>query len=163
MQIALYVAPMDVSFDEIAVEEVPSELGDNMGHFTNACFSSRWSHTRGNGAGNWLNVGVEHFANRFGIDDAAWGGVVPCFRPDGTAVTQPDSTASWSYGYMYWQNPFGWNDKGTTGAAEPFGVFATATIDEFYILPDGTMSIRKLQNTVTRMTNDCVYLNGVLQ
>ena len=140
-----------------------------MGHFTNACFSSRWSHTRTNGAGNWIDVGSKAkgeegtFPNRFGIDDAAWGGGVPCFRPDGTMDSQPDSNASWSYGYMYWQNPFGWNMKGTKGYTAPFREFATSTIDEFYILPDGTMSIQKLQNTVTRMTNDWVYLNGVLQ
>ena len=163
MQLALYVTPLDVSFDEIAVEEVPSDQGEHAGHFTNTLFSSRWSHTRGNGAGNWIQVGAAGFPNRFGVDNAAWEGVVPCFRPDGTAIAQPDSTASWSYGYMYWQNPFGWNHKETTGTMTPFGVFATGTIDEFFILPDGTMSIIKLQNTVTRMTNDCVYLNGVLQ
>ena len=169
MQLQLYVTPMDVSFDEIAVEEVPSDQGEHFGHFTNTYFSSRWSHTRTNGAGDWIDVGSKadgeegEFPNRFGVDTAAYEGIVPCFRPDGTAIAQPDSTTSWSYGYMYWANPFGWNIKGTKGHTAPFREFATSTIDEFYILLDGTMSIMKLQNTVARMTNDCVYLNGVLQ
>ena len=61
MFLPLYICPLDVSFANIAVEEVPHEDHPNNGDVHTGYFARKdlalwWHHTRLNGAGKWRNV-----------------------------------------------------------------------------------------------------------
>lgn len=44
----------------------------------------------------------------------------------------------------------------------PYREFATDTVDEIMLEPNGMVGVRKLVNQITRTTNDVIRLNGVL-
>ena len=66
MELYQYVTPMDVSFSEIAVQEVPCFTYEVEGYFTNSYFNGAFAHTGGwwgAGAGRWSNVNVGNKTN----------------------------------------------------------------------------------------------------
>ena len=155
----LYVTPLDVSFSQIAVEEVPCTQGSRHGYFEHVDFSDMNSHTRANGAGGWNNVNSN---NLFDEDDASVD-ELPRMRWDHMIVTYPDPTVGWLNGYFEWNIPYGWNVKGTSGETSEHGQFATETRHRVDIDTEGTVTLRKLNKFATRTTNDVVFLNGVMQ
>ena len=155
----MYVTPLTVSFSGIAVEEVPCDQGSVEGYFRYATPTNRWSHTRAAGAGKWRDVDVY---NRVGgtdnvRDEAALAEELLPMTSDGTLTN--DYSCGWLDGLMVWQVPFGWNEKGTTGASDPFNTFGTI-LQEFYIDRWGQTTVQKFGNRATRLLNGRRFLNS---
>ena len=115
MKLHLYAQPMDVSFSEIMIEEVPCVNCEVEGYFENPYFNVIAGHTRIAGAGNWVKVG---FDNKIGKEDvAAYLDKIPWLTPDGNETT--NVACAWTEGRVYIDNPFGWNVLGTTNGIPP--------------------------------------------
>ena len=154
MELELYVKPLDVSFFEIAVEEVPCNRGLHTGYFDNPYFSHMWYHTRENHAGNWVDVSLGNF---FAYDNAAIADKLDqILTVDSVGNSVEDG---WIDGNITWEVPFGWNEAGTSGQAEAYRTFAEGVTQEMIIFHNGRTGVRKLGNQVVRMTNDVVILN----
>ena len=160
MELYLYVKPFNVSFSEIAVEEVPCFTYEARGYFSNPYFNGVFAHTGGSwgaGAGTWMNVNVGD--NRLlGYDTAAYNAKIPWLTPNGTPTT--NAAYAWTYGFALTDNPFGWNVKGTTGDTPPYKQFGEDIQDEFMIDNRGSVGVAKLYNRVLRTTNDVITLDG---
>lgn len=157
MELDLSVSPKDVSFRNISIEEVPCDIGVHTGHFSHQCFSNVWSHTRENGAGLWHSVG---FDNDFAVDLAECSTAIPrLLLPDLNGLYD----YRWTSGFLSWNVPYGWAASNCAMDAEPLGRFAEDVRHEVTLSPDGTTSIMKFGNVISRMTNDMVRLNGVIQ
>ena len=158
----LFIGPFDVDFREIAVEEVPDSGGTGSGYFGRMDLASWTSHTIANGAGRWFNVAE---GNRMGgeedVCDQA-GVTEPLSRMNASGLFVDDPNCGWLHGTIDMPNPFGWNAKDTT-SGQPIGRFAENTRDFIELEDYGKCSVQKLQNEVYRLTNGCVYLNGVMQ
>lgn len=160
MELYLYVTPMDVSFSEIAVQEVPCFTYTVEGYFENPYFNGVFAHTGGwwgAGAGNWADV--ERDDNRLDAEDtAAYNSRIPWLTPSGTPTT--NAVYAWTSGYAYTDNPFGWHIKGTRGETPPYKCFGESIKDQFMIDTHGRVGVLKLNNRVLRTTNDVVTLMG---
>ena len=131
MYLYMYVTPLDVSFSEIAVEEVPCLIYEASGYFRSPYYNGAFGHTTQAGAGTWMNVlTAENQIN--GHDRAAYVEKIPWLTPDGTETT--NAAYAWTAGTVYINNPFGWNAKGTTNGPphKSFGedIRATFMLDE---------------------------------
>jgi hypothetical protein len=155
MELDLYIAPFDVSFNGIAVEEVPCNTGSHTGYFDNPYFSHMWYHTRDNHAENWVDVSLGNF---FAYDNAA----INCSLDQILILDSEGNSVDggWLDGSIIWNVPFGWNDAGTSGTKEPYKTFAESTCQEMIIFNNGRTGVRKLGNQVVRMTNDVIILNA---
>ena len=51
-----YIGPFDVSFQNIIVEEIPTDMGFHSGYFSDPQYSTFWAHSVNNGAGKWNHV-----------------------------------------------------------------------------------------------------------
>ena len=160
MAFELYVLPLTVSFQNIAVEEVPNELGGPSGYFTNAYFSAYWHHNRDCGAGRWRKINDNNY---FMTDIPAVSISLPRMRADGTLVHSNDTTVGWQDGQLIWEDPFGWNVTNVSETASEYGTFATGTRQETVVTSDGTVTLRKFGNEAVRGTNGIPFLNGVMQ
>ena len=157
MKLHLYVTPLDVSFSEIAVEEVPSLLYEAEGYFNNPFFNGAFAHTRIAGAGIWHDVSVE---NRFAkFDEAGYTNNIPWLTPEGLVTNNP--AYAWTDGVVNINNPFGWNCKGTTGYAAPHKNFAIDVKDKIQLNRYGKVGVFKLDNHVIRSTNGVITLHGL--
>jgi hypothetical protein len=154
MTLNLYIKPLDVSYEALAVMEIPCNDGVKSGHFALPYFSNIWSHTSDNGAGNWVNVRGGNF---FAEDEAALDCEVPQAYYEGTGS---QSVATWRAGYIKWEIPIGWNIWGTTGDEPCHKGFSKSASMEMFLSEDGTVVVKKLDNLVERMTNDFIRLNG---
>ena len=159
MQLRLFVLPLDVSFSEIAVEEVPCFTYKVEGYFENPYFNGAFAHTGGwwgAGAGNWIDVDID---NRFGeYDEAAYIDKIPWLTPEGIVTT--NIAYAWTSDYAYIDNPFGWNVKGTTGNTIPHKQFGEYIQDTIMLDSHGRVGVFKLDNWVERSTNDVIHLYG---
>ena len=157
MKLYMYVTPLDVSFSEIAVEEVPCLTYEASGYFQNPYYNGAFSHTRQAGAGNWMNVLVND--NKLdGYDTAAYHDKIPWLTPTGMVTT--DTAYSWTDGCVYVDNPFGWNVKDTQGEAIPHEQFGEDIYATFMLDGNGRVGVFKLDNWVSRTTNDVINLYG---
>ena len=142
MKLRLYVMPFTVSFQNIAVEEVPCNRGDQFGYFTNTLFSSRWSHTSAMGAGKWLNITA---GNKFGEDKSTYG----------------EWPLPWEAGELIWAIPVGWNVKNTHSGPQvknfPVEYESRKTIDS-----EGTITQSKHNHSISKATNGVIRLDGVI-
>jgi hypothetical protein len=154
MTLNLYVKPLDVSYEALAVMEIPCNDGVKSGHFALPYFSNIWSHTSDNGAGNWVNIRGGNF---FAEDEAALDCEVPQAYYEGTGSL---SEATWRAGYIKWEIPLGWNIGGTSGDDSFHKRFSTSASMEIFLSENGTVGVKKLDNFVERMTNDFIKLNG---
>ena len=152
MRMDLYVLPLDVSFTEVLIEEVPcgGERGRATGYFADARFSGLWSHTAENGAGNWCAIGFE---NDIGEDRP---------RIEGSL---PKIGNQWSDGFLFWETPFGWVEKPsdsleTAKGSPPHKEFATDIHQVVQIDSDGTCLIKKFGHQATRSIDEKAYLDG---
>ena len=160
MYLKLYVKPFSVSFSRIAIQEVVSLTYEAEGYFLNPYFNGAFAHTGGiggAGAGNWCDTDEY---NMFSIDTAAYEDKIPWLTPDG--IVTNDVAFSWTAGYVYIDNPFGWHNKGTRGDTSPVKQFGEDIRDEIMLTSDGTVGVRKLYKQVTRTTNGVIRLNGAL-
>ena len=159
MKLYLYITPLEVSFSEIAVEEVPCLTYEAEGYFTNIYFNGAFAHTGGQwgaGAGRWADVDRN---NQFGeYDEAAYNDKIPWLTPNGTPTT--NAAYAWTEGYVYIDNPFGWHVKGTSGNTPPYKVFGENIQDTIMLDEHGRVGVWKLNNWVIRTTNDVVSLFG---
>ncbi len=159
MKLYLYITPLEVSFSEIAVEEVPCLTYEAEGYFTNLYFNGAFAHTGGQwgaGAGRWADVDRN---NQFGeYDEAAYNDKIPWLTPNGTPST--NAAYAWTEGYVYIDNPFGWHVKGTSGNTPPYKVFGENIQDAIMLDEHGRVGVWKLDNWVIRTTNDVVSLFG---
>ena len=156
MRLHLYVEPMDVSFSQIAVEEVPCYTYDARGYFTNPYFNGILGHTRLAGAGCWGNIDND---NKIGEEDeAGYVDKIPWLTPSGTETT--NAACAWTDGKVYIDNPFGWNVLGTEGDTSPYKEFGHDIQDTIMLDGQGRVGVFKLDNWVERKTNDVVHLHG---
>ena len=155
----IYILPMFVSFSEIAVEEVPCDVGVPTGYFSFPAMAGAASHTVDNGAGTWINVD-EH--NYMGEDRPGIHRELLPMTPNGTLTN--DVSVGWLEGTLYWPTPFGWNVKDTTGNHAEHGRFATWAAHETWINPDGSCGVRKFQSyDASRDIGTNVWFNGQLR
>ena len=155
MKLHLYVTPLEVSFTEIAVEEVPCLNYEVNGYFENPYFNGMFGHTAQAGAGRWYDVRDD---NRFAdYDEAAYHDKIPWLTPDGKVTT--NAACAWTDGTLYIDNPFGWNVKGTTNGA-PHKCFGEDVRATFMLDENGRVGVFKLDNRVDRQTNGVVRLFG---
>ena len=167
MLLPLYIGPFDVSFVNIAVEEVPHEDHPNnadvhTGYFARKDLALWWHHTRLNGAGKWRNV---REANRMGGDNVFdQAGIEKTLsRVNSSGLFVDDPNCRWSYGRIVMATPFGWNEADTRGEALPYKMFATDVRGVLELQANGTFGVEKLNNTVIRYASGEVFLNGVRQ
>ena len=160
MELYLYIMPLEVSFSEIYVEEVPCFTYEANGYFTNPYFNGAFAHTGGQwgaGAGTWLEVDVK--GNKVdGYDTAAYKDKIPWLTPSGAPTT--NVAYAWKDGSVDIDNPFGWHVKGTRGNTPPHKVFGEHIQDTIMLDRQGRVGVWKLDNWVERSTNDVVWLYG---
>jgi len=94
MLLELSVNPLTVSFEGIAMQEVPSDQGVHIGYFNGSEFMHRWFHNTSMGAGEWIDIAE---GNIWGLD-----------RSRMLNWPQP-----WTAGQLVWDIPIGWNRCGT--------------------------------------------------
>ena len=94
MFLKLSVNPLTVSFEGLAMQEVPSNQGVHTGYFNSSEFMHLWSHNTSMGAGKWRDI-VE--GNLFGWDESRM-------------LNWPQP---WATGQLVWNIPIGWNCCGT--------------------------------------------------
>ena len=157
LQLDVQILPLDVSFQEIWVEEVPSTMGVQTGYFKHPYFDGDRCHSRENGAGVWFSVLDENIIDA--RDTAAYTQPYPRMTPGGQL--SESLSVGWIAGENVWSIPLGWNVPQTPDGAEPWKCFAadetqTFTIDEF-----GTAGVRKLRHEAVREMLGSVYLDGV--
>ena len=160
MKLYLYVTPLDVSFSEIAVQEVPCFTYTVEGYFRNPYFNGVFAHTGGQwgaGAGRWSNVNVADNRLRF-YDTAAYETKIPWLTPSGAPTTNP--ACAWTEGHAYMDTPLGWNVKDTSGNTPPYKQFGENLQQVFRIDRHGRVGVFKLDNGVTRTTNDVMTIFG---
>ncbi len=150
------ILPLDVSFQGISVEEVPSEVGFQTGYFTHPYFDGDRCHSRENGAGIWHRVTSENVIDA--RDTAAYVQSYPRMTSDGHLTES--ASEGWMSGRNVWSVPFGWNVFGTDGKVEPFKCFASEETQAFSIDSDGTAGVRKFRHEVVRTILGSVYLDG---
>ena len=156
MEIPSYALPLDVSFSQIAIEEVQNDGGSAVGYFTHSDFRNWWHHDENTGAGNWLDVDVH---NKIGIDYPRLESELYRMTDDGIFVDDP--RYGWRYGELNWDNPFGWNEQGTAKGTPEHKRFAVDEKQKMVIFETGRTGVWKLRNVVTRDIDGTVYLNGV--
>ena len=156
MMLYLYAEPMDVSFSQIMIEEVPCTNCEKDGYFKNPYFDVISGHTRIAGAGEWARVDLD---NKIGKEDeAGYVDKIPWLTPDGNETT--NAVCAWTDGEVVIDNPFGWNSLGTTNGVPPYKVFGHDIRDTIRIDSHGRVGVFKLDNWVERTTNDVVLLYG---
>ena len=141
MELVTILLPTNVCFANIEVIEVPSMEGSHTGYFSDPVWSNLWYHTTDNGAGTWDEVADD---NSCGSDYA---GIGLCSSP-----WEPGGLISWVI-------PNAWRPCG--GGEQDSQIFFT-TSQVFQITVNGTVTVSKLGNSVTRTTNDVITSTGVL-
>ena len=159
MRLQLHVLPDTVSFEGIAMEEVPSMEGTHQGYFSNVFFQSVWCHTTGMGAGKWVNVKSD---NLYGKDDVCMGEELPRELINGE-MTYNLLEGSWSRGLLVWNTIWGWSERNSSIGDPPAKEMTNPCNQTFTFAIDGTLAISKFQHAVSRGTNNVIRLDGVVQ
>ena len=159
MALSIYVLPETVSFSGIKIEEVPSSVGTHSGFFANSEFSEIWYHTEDQGAGNWYEV----FVNLKEDEDCPrleWS--IPRVMPNGMLTW--DTQYGWCDGSLTWHVDWGWGESSSESGDDPVRTMPHSVNydQQFTITQDGALTIGKLQNTVSRGTNDVFRKNGIV-
>lgn len=157
MRFELFLKPFDVSFCEIAVEEIPCERGERTGYFDRAEFASLQSHTTTNGAGRWLNVSEED--NGYGLDYAGIDSEIPRVKPTGEFTTELQY--GWTDGSVLWPIPSGWGEKDRSQGDAPEAEIPESVTSLMTIQTSGRSGVRKFCHQVTRDIDGTVFLDGV--
>ena len=159
MKLQLYVLPSTVSFDGIAMEEIPTETGIHEGYFANVFFQDVWYHTTNMHAGVWVNVNSDNF---YGYDKAVMGDELPREMPNGE-MTFDMSSGTWSSGTLIWAINWGWAEKDPMQGATPAKAMPVSYNQTFTFTEEGTLTVSKFMHTVSRGTNNVIRLDGIVQ
>ena len=157
MRFELFLKPFDVSFSEIAVEEIPCERGERTGYFDRLEFVSLQSHTTLNGAGRWMNVSEED--NGYGLDYAEIDSEIPRVKPTGEFTTELQY--GWTDGTVFWPIPTGWGEKDRIQGDLPEAEIPESVTSLMTIQNSGRSGVRKFHHQVTRDIDGTVFLDGV--
>ena len=116
-----------------------------------------WYHTEAMGAGRWHNVDP----NNYWADDYPGWPLVPRVKPDGSTTLDPDEGA-WSEGTMIWYIRCGWGERMANENDVPVMAkeFAEPNNQSFHIDEYGTLTVSKLQHSVSRGTNNVICVDG---
>ena len=153
MMFDLRVLPLDVCFSEIAIEEVPCDIGIREGYFSNPVFSYLQSHTYDNGAGRWSTIDDYNLLEL--RDEAAISSKIPRITPDGSLTN--DENFGWSNGKITWNIPCGWGERDSVKGTLPHSIFAKDTKSEMEITVIGRSSVRKFNHKVERDINGDIF------
>jgi len=137
---------------------VASDIGTHSGFFSNLYFSDIWYHTVDRGAGDWFAV----IGNLKEYEDCPRiAAAIPREMPDGTMTW--DTQYGWGTGDITWHIDWGWGDDTSELGDDPVKTMAHSVhYDQHFVMTqDGMLTISKLQNAVSRGTNDVFRLNGV--
>ena len=135
---------MNVSFEGIALCEVPGTNGHHFGYFADPRFSGDWNHDAQHGAGWYYPV----------RDGNLW------FEDNPRSKYAPQP---WTMGAMSWDIPIGWNEKRTPRLDPPAGMLPDNDVAQnTFITVDGTVTVSKFGHWVSRGTNDCRIVDGVV-
>ena len=157
MRFELFLKPFDVSFSEIAVEEIPCERGERTGYFNRPEFVSLQSHTTLNGAGRWMNVSEED--NGYGLDYAEIDSEIPRVKPSGEFTSELQY--GWTDGTVLWPIPSGWGEKDRVKGDVPEAEIQESVTSLMTIQTSGRSGIRKFRHQVTRDIDGTIFLDGV--
>ena len=155
-----YVTPLDVSFSNIAMEEVPSTVGHRDGYFSDSAFYVLDCHSLAMGAGRWLKVGND---NQMCVDTARL--TLELQRVDDNGNFTDNTTYQWRTGWITWEIPFAWaageitKPDSTACLIEQFDPQAGARFD---ISPNGDVTVTKFGNAAKREINATFKLNGTI-
>jgi len=138
MELEPFVTPLDVSFQEIAMMEVPTTTVGPSGYFTNEVFSSVWYHTSFRGAGVWHNI---QSGNYFFKDEPAFAETCPQPFFDGT---------------IDWEIVLGWNERDSLPIASPVATSATHYHQVFTIDEQGSIRIDKFGQWIQQFADGAV-------
>lgn len=147
MLLDLYVLPMDVSFTELSVAEIPSDVSTYSGFFQNSYPENRRSHNILGGAGRWISVksanpgAPQSGMGNFLMTDCATTGLL-------IGVDE--------YGEMEWYIPMGWHKRSSREiGSQPFREFAQGLYwHQFRVWPNGDAWVRKHQHELLRHENE---------
>lgn len=138
MELEPLVTPLDVSFQEIAMMEVPTTAVGPSGYFTNEIFSSAWYHTSFRGAGVWHNIQGENY---FFADEPAFAEICPQPFFDGT---------------IDWEIVLGWGELNSPTNVPPIEIIATHYHQIFTIDEQGSIRIDKFGQWIKQSANGSV-------
>ena len=156
MNLEIYTLPETVTFNGIAMEEIPSLEGMPQGYFSNIVFSNVWYHTVARGAGKWYRVNDGNFV----FEDKAWmGDEMPRELPNGD-TTYDLTRGEWSEGLIVWHIPWGWGERESAQGVPPVKTMKVRYDQTFSFDEYGLLTVSKFQNTVSRGTNNVIRLNG---
>ena len=71
-----------------------------------------------------------------------------------------DESYGWINGLLVWEVPFGWNERNTRGLSPVAFEFFREARHTVIIEETGRVTLRKIDNEVSREVNGSVYLNG---
>jgi len=146
MRVPVYVGPMEVSFEGIAIAELVCNTGTHSGYFDNPLLSASWSHSFGNGAGWYYPV---KSGNLWFTDEPQMG----------LGTNNPPITA----GTLCWDIPIGWNEIGTKRGWPCACEIPSDEVEQVFVLEsNGTLTLSKFGQWTSRTTNDCRVVNGVI-
>ena len=157
LEMSLYVLPRDVNFMGIKVEEIPDAGGTHSGYFADTYFMEEWYHGTEQGAGEWRSV----YGNNFFLPDTA-GLKKELPQLDDNGVVSTAGTNGWKHGTLTWNVPCGWGGLSIGECDEPVASFADAAVQIMEIDENGNCEVRKHANTVRRMIDGRMFLNGSL-
>ena len=147
MDIRVYVAPTNVSFYRVTMEEVGEDATSVWGYYTNnPPYTTNWLSHKGSTTQNGHGKGDDPFqifadnSWQHGADILAWDRA-KCLNID----PNPPNCPLWSSGGFIWNIPGAWTVDGSTWHTNMIPWSQVFTIQ-----PDGTMTIQKFGLTVTR-------------
>ena len=158
LTMTLHALPLDVSFLQTMIEEIPDVGGSHDGYFDDTCFINDWLHGDAQGAGEWGAVigDNEFLSDRAGLDKEM-------HQLDDNGNVASNGTNGWVSGTLTWEVPCGWNDESVTKGDDPYGSFATSATQTMTIDANGNCQVIKHGNSVRREITGQKFLNGVLQ
>ncbi len=155
LKMRLHAAPLDVSFSNVKIEEVPDVGGTRVGYFADSFFMREWYHGEQQGAGVWFPVVVD---NEFLLDVAGLKKAMP--QVDSRGGVSLAGTNGWTSGTLTWNVPCGWGDNDVEKGDSPVGIFADEALQIMTIDAEGNCGVQKHGNSVSRTINGLIRLNG---
>ena len=141
LSLELYVIPMTVSFEEIAIQEDPCHTGTHSGYFDQASQQHSWYHDIDNGAGIWHNIST---GNYWTVDNPL------------VSIKPPP----WTNGTNVWDIPVGWYFRDPPAAISSVRDIQCDIKQYFTIDSNGTVRVEKFEHWASRTTNDWCIVDG---
>lgn len=155
LRMRLHAGPLDVSFQNVKIEEIPDVGGTRVGYFADPFFMRDWYHGNEQGAGDWFAVIAD---NEFLLDVAGF--VKELAQLDAFGFVSPAGTNGWTSGTLTWNVPCGWGGDDAKTGDEPVGTFSDEALQVMTIDAEGNCEVKKHGNAVSRTIQGLVRLNG---